>query len=213
MTNMSTGGLRRRWTAIPSYRHWARDHKRKGDRSMTDAPESRPPLPPFTHESAVEKVRKAEDAWNSRDPALVSLGYTLDSVWRNRSEFVTGRAAIVGLLTRKWEKELDYRLIKELWAFTGNRISVRFQYRIPHRPRRLVPRARQRAVGVRTIRPDASARGVDQRCANPCGGPSVPLVAARTAAGGLPRPERTGALRFGAMSLLTTRAGHWIGGW
>lgn len=95
---------------------------------MTDAPESRPPLPPFTHESAVEKVRKAEDAWNSRDPALVSLGYTLDSVWRNRSEFVTGRAAIVGLLTRKWEKELDYRLIKELWAFTGNRISVRFQY-------------------------------------------------------------------------------------
>jgi hypothetical protein len=79
--------------------------------------EARPPLPPFTRESAVEKVRKAEDAWNSRDPARVSLAYTVDSVWRNRSEFVTGRPAIVGLLQRKWAKELEYRLIKELWAF------------------------------------------------------------------------------------------------
>ncbi|OJH36251.1 DUF1348 family protein [Cystobacter ferrugineus] len=90
--------------------------------------ELRPPLPPFTYETAVEKVRKAEDAWNSRDPQRVALAYTQDSRWRNRSEFVQGRPAIIGLLTRKWEKELDYRLIKELWAFHQNRISVRFQY-------------------------------------------------------------------------------------
>jgi nuclear transport factor 2 (NTF2) superfamily protein len=95
---------------------------------MTDALESRPPLPPFTHDSAVEKVRKAEDAWNSRDPARVSLAYTPDSVWRNRSEFITGRSAIVAFLQRKWETELEYRLIKELWAYTGDHISVRFQY-------------------------------------------------------------------------------------
>jgi len=90
--------------------------------------EPRPPLPPFTYETAVEKVRKAEDAWNSRDPQRVALAYTEDSRWRNRSEFIQGRPAIIGLLTRKWEKELDYRLIKELWAFHENRISVRFQY-------------------------------------------------------------------------------------
>lgn len=90
--------------------------------------ESRPPLPPFTHEAAVLKVRLAEDGWNSRDPARVSLAYTKDSRWRNRAEFVAGREAIVGLLTRKWVRELDYRLIKELWAFGGNRIAVRFAY-------------------------------------------------------------------------------------
>ena len=89
---------------------------------------SRPPLPPFTSESAAVKVRAAEDAWNSRDPQRVSLAYTEDSRWRNRSEFLTGRAAIVEFLTRKWAKELDYRLIKEVWAFTGNRIAVRFAY-------------------------------------------------------------------------------------
>ena len=88
----------------------------------------RPPLPPFTCETAVQKVRLAEDAWNSRDPVKVSLAYTVDSVWRNRSEFVTGRDAIVAFLSRKWAKELDYRLIKELWAFTDNRIAVRFAY-------------------------------------------------------------------------------------
>jgi len=87
-----------------------------------------PPLPPFTVETARQKVRMAEDAWNSRDAARVSLAYTEDSRWRNRSEFIEGRAAIVGFLTRKWEKELDYRLIKDLWAFDGNRIAVRFQY-------------------------------------------------------------------------------------
>jgi nuclear transport factor 2 (NTF2) superfamily protein len=90
--------------------------------------ESRPPLPPFTFESAVEKVRKAEDAWNTRDPERVALAYTEDSRWRNRAEFFTGRPAIVAFLKRKWAKELDYRLIKELWAFHDNRIAVRFQY-------------------------------------------------------------------------------------
>ncbi len=90
--------------------------------------EIRPPLPPFTLETAIEKVRLAENAWNSRDPARVALAYTQDSHWRNRAEFLQGHAAIVEFLTRKWAKELDYRLIKELWAFHQNRIAVRFQY-------------------------------------------------------------------------------------
>ncbi len=88
----------------------------------------RPPLPPFTEDTAIQKARKAEDAWNLCDPERVSLAYTEDSMWRNRAEFFQGRAAIVEFLTRKWVKELDYRLIKELWAFHGNRIAVRFQY-------------------------------------------------------------------------------------
>jgi len=88
----------------------------------------RPPLPPFDAGTAAAKVRLAEDAWNSRDPQRVALAYTPDSVWRNRSEFLTGREAIVQFLTRKWSKELDYRLIKELWAFHGARIAVRFAY-------------------------------------------------------------------------------------
>ena len=94
----------------------------------TQTAATRPPVPPFTRETAILKVRLAEDAWNSRDPQKVSLAYTPDSRWRNRSEFVTGRAEIVAFLTRKWAKELDYRLIKELWAFTENRIAVRFAY-------------------------------------------------------------------------------------
>ena len=89
---------------------------------------SRPPLPPFTKETAAQKARMAEDAWNSRDPERVALAYTEDSRWRNRGEFFEGRAAIVSFLTRKWEEEKDYRLIKDLWAFDGNRIAVRFQY-------------------------------------------------------------------------------------
>lgn len=89
---------------------------------------SRPPLPPFTAETAAQKVRAAEDAWNGRDPARVALAYTLASRWRNRSEFLNGRAEIEAFLTRKWASELDYRLIKELWAFTGPRIAVRFVY-------------------------------------------------------------------------------------
>ncbi|MEM7171725.1 MAG: nuclear transport factor 2 family protein [Pseudomonadota bacterium] len=89
---------------------------------------SRPPLPPFTKETAIEKIRLAEDGWNSRDPEKVSLAYTVDCPWRNRAEFATGRDEIVQLLTRKWTRELDYRLIKELWAFRENRIAVRFAY-------------------------------------------------------------------------------------
>lgn len=89
---------------------------------------TRPPLPPFTGETARRKVQLAEDAWNSRDPERVALAYTEDSEWRNRSEFVNGRHAIIELLRRKWARELDYRLRKELWAFTGNRIAVRFEY-------------------------------------------------------------------------------------
>ena len=85
-------------------------------------------IPPFTRETAALKVRKAEDGWNSRDPEKVALAYSLDSVWRNRAEFVTGRAEIVQFLARKWSRELEYRLIKELWAFDGNRIAVRFAY-------------------------------------------------------------------------------------
>ena len=90
--------------------------------------EQRPPLPPFTHETAVEKVRKAEDAWNGRDPQRVALAYSIDSRWRNRNEFIHGRDEIVAFLTRKWQREADYRLIKELWVFGGNRIAVRFAY-------------------------------------------------------------------------------------
>jgi nuclear transport factor 2 (NTF2) superfamily protein len=89
---------------------------------------TRPPLPPFARESAVQKVRLAEDGWNSRDPEKVALAYTIDSRWRNRAEFVNGRQEIIAFLKRKWSKELDYRLIKELWAHDGNRIAVRFAY-------------------------------------------------------------------------------------
>lgn len=89
---------------------------------------TRPPLPPFSEVSATEKVRLAEDGWNSRNPEKVALAYSHDSQWRNRSEFVNGRRAIIGFLTRKWQRELEYRLIKELWAFTDNRIAVRFAY-------------------------------------------------------------------------------------
>jgi nuclear transport factor 2 (NTF2) superfamily protein len=90
--------------------------------------EPRPPFPPFTRETAIQKVRLAEDGWNSRDPEKVALAYTPDSRWRNRAEFVTGREQIVQFLDRKWKKELDYRLIKELWAVEGNRIAVRYAY-------------------------------------------------------------------------------------
>jgi uncharacterized protein len=91
-------------------------------------PEARPLFPPFTRETAILKIRAAEDAWNTRDPHRVALGYTIDSKWRNRAEIFAGRENIVAFLTRKWQHELDYRLIKELWAFTDNRIAVRFAY-------------------------------------------------------------------------------------
>jgi hypothetical protein len=90
--------------------------------------DERPPFPPFTRETAIKKVRLAEDAWNSRDPQRVALAYTVDSQWRNRAEFPVGREQIVEFLTRKWRRELEYRLIKELWTFADNRIAVRFAY-------------------------------------------------------------------------------------
>jgi uncharacterized protein len=95
---------------------------------MSTNPEARPPFPPFTLETAKQKVRMAEDGWNGRQPEKVAMAYTPDSQWRNRAEFFSGRAEIVKFLTRKWQKELDYRLIKEIWAFGGNRIAVRFAY-------------------------------------------------------------------------------------
>jgi nuclear transport factor 2 (NTF2) superfamily protein len=94
----------------------------------SDPMSDKPPLPPFTRETAIQKVRGAEDGWNSRDPERVSLAYTVDSVWRNRAEFPVGRAQIVEFITRKWNRELDYRLIKELWAFDTDRIAVRYAY-------------------------------------------------------------------------------------
>ena len=118
----------------------AREHRRRNDRSEADTPwhyrgvdveelkMNRPALPPFTAESAAQKVRMAEDAWNTRDCARVVLAYTPDCRWRNRVEFMQGRAEIEAFLTRKWSRELDYRLIKELWAFRENRIAVRFAY-------------------------------------------------------------------------------------
>jgi uncharacterized protein len=99
------------------------------EREWSDAmSNARPPLPPFTRATAIQKVRIAEDGWNSRDPERVSLAYSTDSTWRNRAEFVQGRPEIVAFLRRKWARELDYRLIKELWAFTDDRIAVRFAY-------------------------------------------------------------------------------------
>ena len=95
---------------------------------MSTPENSKPPFPPFDAATAAQKVRLAEDAWNTRNPERVSLAYTLDTVWRNRAEFLSGRDAIVQFLVRKWNKELDYRLIKELWAFCGERIAVRFAY-------------------------------------------------------------------------------------
>ena len=89
---------------------------------------SKPPFPPFTLDTAIQKARLAENAWNGRDPQVVAMAYTEDSRWRNRSEFIQGREQIIAFLERKWAKELDYKLIKEVWAFTANRIAVRFQY-------------------------------------------------------------------------------------
>jgi nuclear transport factor 2 (NTF2) superfamily protein len=90
--------------------------------------EQRPPLPPFTYETAKEKVQLAENAWNTKDPNKVALAYTVDTEWRNRDKFINGREEVVAFLTKKWEKELDYKLKKELWSYTDNRISVRFEY-------------------------------------------------------------------------------------
>src|SRR5881398_2256408 len=104
------------------------DQQTRMEDKTTSTPATRPPLPPFTRETAIQKVRLAEDGWNSRDPEKVALAYTIDSRRRNRAEFPNGRQEIIQFLKRKWAKELDYRLIKELWAYDGNRISVRFAY-------------------------------------------------------------------------------------
>ena len=104
------------------------DQNKSAASAFKGAIETRPPAPPFTRETAIEKVRLAEDSWNARNPEKVSLAYTVDSHWRNRAEFLNGREEIVAFLKRKWAAELDYRLIKELWAFTENRIAVRFAY-------------------------------------------------------------------------------------
>jgi len=108
--------------------HEGAEQQRTKENAMAMHQNSRPPFPPFTLDTAAQKVRLAEDAWNTRDPERVALAYTLDSTWRNRTEFLSGRAAIVQFLQRKWAKELDYRLIKELWAFHDARIAVRFAY-------------------------------------------------------------------------------------
>ena len=124
---------------------------------------SRPPLPPFTPETAAQKARLAEDAWNSRDPAKVALAYTPDSRWRNRTEFVNGRAEIEAFLTRKWARELDYRLIKEVWGFRETRMAVRFAYESRDDGGPVVSFVRQRALGVRRGRSDATADRQYQR--------------------------------------------------
>src|ERR1700692_240109 len=113
---------------VPEFMEMRRESVQEEEIMATATTPARPPFPPFTIDSAVQKVRLAEDAWNTRDPAKVALAYTIDSRWRNRSEFINGRNEIIAFLSRKWAKELDYRLIKELWAFAGNRIAVRFAY-------------------------------------------------------------------------------------
>ena len=120
---------------------------------------ARPPLPPFTLETAMQKVRMAENAWNTRDPEQVAMAYTEDSRWRNRAERFQGRNAIIGFLQRKWARELEYRLIKELWAFQDNRIAVRFQYEWHDELGQLVSRIRKRTLGVRRGRVDAPSGG------------------------------------------------------
>ena len=127
---------------------------------MSDA---RPPLPPFDEASARQKVLAAEAAWNTRDPQRVALAYTEDSEWRNRDEFLRGRDEIVAFLTRKWERELDYVLRKDLWTFGDDRIAVRFQYEWHDASGAWSQVVRQRAVGVRRRRPDAAPRGEHQR--------------------------------------------------
>src|SRR5215469_10873189 len=125
--------------------------------------ESRPPFPPFTLETAIEKVRMAEDAWNTRDPQRVALAYTMDSRWRNRAEFLEGRAEIEAFLTRRWQRELDYRLIKEIWAFRENRIAVPFAYEWHDDSGNWSSQLWQRELGVRRTRPDAPAHCQHQR--------------------------------------------------
>jgi uncharacterized protein len=145
---------------------------------------SRPPFPPFSPDTAAQKVRLAEDAWNSRDPERVSRAYTVDSQWRNRAEFLNGRSEIVSFLTRKWNRELDYRLIKELWAFLENRIAVRFAYEWHDDSGHWF-----RSYGNENWElPDVPAHSQHQRCADCRGRTQIPL-AARTSSGRSSRLE------------------------
>jgi nuclear transport factor 2 (NTF2) superfamily protein len=123
-----SGSIRHEIAARVGELIWHRNHSQQEKSMETPTTFARPPLPPFKRESAIQKVRLAEDRWNSRDPAKVVLAYAIDSRWRNRSEFINGRKEIIAFLSRKWAKELDYRLIKEMWAFSENRIAVRFAY-------------------------------------------------------------------------------------
>ena len=147
--------------------------------------------PPFTLESAIRKVRAAEDAWNSRDPDRVVLAYTEDSVWRNRIEFPVGREEIRRFLAGKWDRELDYRLVKGLWAFTADRIAVKFEYEWHDARGPLGPQLRQRAVGVRRPGADATSGGEHQRSPDCRIRPQVLLARARPPAGGPSRPRLT----------------------
>jgi uncharacterized protein len=135
-----------------------------------------PPVPPFTRESAIVKVRLAEDSWNTRDPQRVCLGYTEDCRWRNRAEFPVGRSEIVAFLTRKWAKELDYRLIKELWAFTDNRIAVRFAYEWHDDSGQWFRSYGNENWGVRRWRHKQTPFGLDQRFADQRNGAKVSLA-------------------------------------
>jgi len=127
---------------------------------------SKPPFPPFTLETAIQKARMAENAWNGRDPQAVAMAYTEDSRWRNRSEFIQGRDQILQFLKRKWAKEVDYRLIKEVWAYTDNRIAVRFQYEWHDESGDFFSLPRQRKLGVLGNWTDATPRSQYQRCAH-----------------------------------------------
>src|SRR5882724_8959027 len=125
--------LRSSWKSFSRWRHngadrWPHEQRPARGQSEKGSTMTRPPLPPFSAESAAQKARLAEDAWNTRDPAKVALAYSVDSIWRNRAEFIRGREAIEAFLTRKWIRELEYRLIKEVWAFRDNRIAVCFAY-------------------------------------------------------------------------------------
>jgi uncharacterized protein len=160
----------------------------------------RPPLPPFTKTSAIEKVRLAEDAWNSRDPAMVALAFTPDSRWRNRAEFIDGRAEIDAFLKRKWLRELDYRLIKELWAFAGSRIAVRFAYEFHDDGGTWFSRLWQRELGIRRRRTDASPRRQHQRTSDRRARAQIPL-ATRPQAG-----RSSGAFRAQLLTLRPTAA-------
>ena len=148
---------------------------------------SRPPLPPFTEETAREKVRLAEDGWNTRDAAKVALAYTLDTKWRNRAHFVTNRAEAQAFLEDKWKRELDYRLIKELWAFTGNRIAVRYAYEWHDDSGNWFRSYGNEKLGVRGGRSDETPLLQHQRSADQRERPQIPLDA-RAPARRSPRP-------------------------